>query len=137
MNVPKKAGKKGHGVSRRDFLKFSGAVAAGVQVGAVAGAGLSAGRRAMMPPPDAGEERPSGRGDVVQDTGSNRPSEVSAGPVIIHHRAPTGGRPYILIIQYDDTMKMIRHYRMFVGINSRIISGYLTPYFIYNFPSII
>ncbi len=36
--------KKKKGVSRRDFLKISGAVAAGVQVGAVAGTGLSAGK---------------------------------------------------------------------------------------------
>ena len=36
--------KVGAGVSRREFLKFGGAVAAGVQVGAVAGAGLSAGK---------------------------------------------------------------------------------------------
>lgn len=32
------------GVSRRDFLKISGVAAVGVQVGAVAGAGLSAGK---------------------------------------------------------------------------------------------
>jgi len=39
-----KAKKKEAGVSRRDFLKLGGAVAAGVQVGAVAGAGLAAGK---------------------------------------------------------------------------------------------
>ena len=43
--MPKKKKKVGNGVSRREFLKFSSAVAAGVQVGAVAGAGLSAGCR--------------------------------------------------------------------------------------------
>ncbi len=42
MVLRKKEGKRG--VSRREFLKVSGAVAAGVQVGAVAGAGLSAGK---------------------------------------------------------------------------------------------
>ena len=36
--------KKEGGVTRRDFLKIGGAVAAAVQVGAVAGAGLSAGK---------------------------------------------------------------------------------------------
>ena len=36
--------KKEDGLSRREFLKFSGVVAAAVQVGAVAGAGLSAGK---------------------------------------------------------------------------------------------
>ncbi len=42
--MAKKSKKKDNGVSRREFLKLSGAVAAGVQVGAVAGAGLSAGK---------------------------------------------------------------------------------------------
>ena len=32
------------GVSRRDFLKIGGAVAAGLQVGAVAGAGIASGK---------------------------------------------------------------------------------------------
>lgn len=41
--MSKKEKKKEQGVSRREFLKISGAVAAGVQVGAVAGAGLAAG----------------------------------------------------------------------------------------------
>jgi len=42
--MAKKSKKKGDGVSRREFLKYSGAVAAGVQIGAVAGAGISAGK---------------------------------------------------------------------------------------------
>ena len=36
--------KNSKGVSRRDFIKLGGAVAAGVQIGAVAGAGLAAGK---------------------------------------------------------------------------------------------
>ncbi|MCK5056881.1 MAG: reductive dehalogenase [Candidatus Aminicenantes bacterium] len=36
--------KEGSGVSRRNFLKISGAAAAGVQIGAVAGLGLAAGK---------------------------------------------------------------------------------------------
>jgi len=39
-----KKNKKKDGVSRRDFIKMGGAVAAGVQVGAVAAAGLAAGK---------------------------------------------------------------------------------------------
>lgn len=39
-----KGKKGGDGVSRREFLKVGGAVAAGAQIGAVAGAGLSAGK---------------------------------------------------------------------------------------------
>jgi epoxyqueuosine reductase len=42
--MAKKERKKKGEVSRRDFIKLSGAVAAGVQMGAVAGAGLSAGK---------------------------------------------------------------------------------------------
>ena len=42
--MAKKNEKSGNSVSRRDFLKAGGAVAVGVQIGAVAGAGLAAGR---------------------------------------------------------------------------------------------
>ena len=42
--MPERKEKKSSAVSRRDFIKVSGAVAAGVQIGAVAGAGLEAGK---------------------------------------------------------------------------------------------
>ena len=42
--MDKKKKDEGNNVSRRNFLKLSGAVAAGLQVGAVAGAGLAAGK---------------------------------------------------------------------------------------------
>ncbi|HCC70646.1 MAG TPA: hypothetical protein DEQ09_05780 [Bacteroidales bacterium] len=42
--MSQKNSNKDNGVSRREFLKIGGAVAAGLQVGAVAGAGLAAGK---------------------------------------------------------------------------------------------
>lgn len=42
--MSKKLNKNENGVSRRDFLKIGGAVAAGLQLGAVAGAGIAAGK---------------------------------------------------------------------------------------------
>jgi hypothetical protein len=42
--MAEKSKKEGKAHSRREFIKIGGAVAAGLQVGAVAGAGIAAGK---------------------------------------------------------------------------------------------
>lgn len=90
--MKKKSNKEEAACSRRDFIKIGGAVAAGLQVGAVAGAGIAAGNDPSTHTGwqhlgestqsiDAGEERQQGMGNRVPIPQQETAPETTGGEI--------------------------------------------------------